>query len=319
MKKAVVCTKNGLTLLTKKGDTLSGIAQRFPSIENMYQYLYQCNEDAFGGNPDTLWPGETLYLPIPEEREASPLPLPLPVEPPTSKTIILKLDEIRSNVPVLFIMLCIILTLLIVALIVSFYRRSTTPKAPPVTPPVPTPVDFVQQNIPAQTFEELRTLIANSMEHIECSNAENEKHLGTMRNIFTALRDTLTEKDEQIRRFKQSYDAHTFRKFLTRFIRADLAANDFLQDRNTRSKSLDVIKRLLEDALDECGVETFSPAIGEDYRRVEGVADNPKKTASNNATDHYKIAEVIEQGYRMKTLDGYETVYPAKVRIFIMQ
>ena len=110
-------------------------------------------------------------------------------------------------------------------------------------------------------------------------------------------------------------DVSDLRDYLKRLIPVDIAVDDFMQD-GEDSKALEVIKALIEDALDSCGVETFSPEIGEDYRRAEGVADYPKTQVTDKPEDKFKITEVLEKGYRIKTETGYDVIYPARVRIF---
>lgn len=354
--KPASCVENGLSLRVVEGDTLSEIARRvvspeFQSSKELEQHLYECNPDAFRDSRDELVTGKILHLPVSkgselltEQVQEKPRPPETAIPKPTDATLEIDLqptenseiprstaeetrgDVAKSESPYSSLLLAVLglicfLALLLATLIVYLYRWSKALRVAPVEPPTLAPAssDVVQQNVLTQTLAELRTLIAESMEQIGRDSANNEEKLGTLRNIFVTLHGALDEKDAEIRRFKKGYDAQVFRKFLIRFIRTDLAVNDFVQDVETKSEALDLIKRLLEDALDECGVERFSPSIGEDYRRAEGVADNPKTTLSNNVDDRYKIAQVIEQGYRMKTPDGYEIVYPAKVRIFTTQ
>ena len=354
--KLVPCVENGPGLRVVEGDTLSEITRRvvspeFQSSKELEQYLYECNPDAFRDSRDDLVIGKILHLPIPkgskllteqvQEKLRPPetviskptdATLEIDSQPTESSEISRSTDEeitgevAKSESPYSSLLLAVLglicfLALLLAALIVYLYRWSKTLREVPVESPTPDPAssNVVQQDVLTQTLAELRTLIAESMERIGRDSANNEEKLGTLRNIYVTLHGALDEKDAEIRRFKKGYDAQVFRKFLIRFIRADLAVNDFVQDVETKSEALDLIKRLLEDALDECGVEKFAPSIGEDYRQAEGVADNPKTTLSNNVGDRYKIAEVIEHGYRMKTPGGYEIVYPAKVRIFTTQ
>ena len=325
------CVENGFSLRVVEGDTLSEIARRvvspeFQSSRELEQHLYECNPDAFRDSRDELVTGKILHLPVSKGSEL--LTEEVPEKPRSPETVIQKPtgDVAKSESPHSSLLLAILgltcfLALLLAVMIVYLYRWSKTLRVPPIESPTPAPAssNVVQLDVLTQTLSELRTVVAGSMEQIGRDSANNEEKLGTLRNIYVTLHGALDEKDAEIRRLKKGYDAQVFRKFLIRFIRADLAVNDFLQDVETKSEALDVIKRLLEDALDECGVERFSPSIGEDYRRAEGVADNPKTTLSNNVDERYKIAEVIEQGYRMKTPDGYEIVYPAKVRIFTTQ
>ena len=111
---------------------------------------------------------------------------------------------------------------------------------------------------------------------------------------------------------QEDSDQPDLRDYLKRLIPVDIAIDDFMKDDGSKSESLKVVKALVEDALDSCGVTTFAPEIGEDYRRAEGVADYPKTRVTDKPEDKFKIVEVLENGYRL----GDDIIYPARVRIF---
>lgn len=146
--------------------------------------------------------------------------------------------------------------------------------------------------------------------------AGNSDRVTNMVETFMTLQKALDERDAEIRRLKKGYDAEVFRKFLYRFIRIDQSIDDFLRSGLSSPENLGQIKRLLEDAFDECGVEAFEPELGSDYRTADGVADNPKTTLSDNPEDAFKIAELLEAGYRLRGGEGYEIIVPAKVCIY---
>ena len=172
-------------------------------------------------------------------------------------------------------------------------------------------LDSVGRNVGALSNE-----LSKSIHHIAGRTSESTSKIDNMIDTFMALQKALDEKDAEIRRFKSNYDAEVFRKFLLRFIRVDQTVDDFIQVETSPSEYLSQVKRLLEDAFDECGVEFFSPNIGDDYRTTEGIADNPKTKKVDNPEDEFKIAEVLQVGYRLRSSDGYDTIVPAKVRIF---
>ena len=138
-----------------------------------------------------------------------------------------------------------------------------------------------------------------------------------MIDTFMTLQSALDEREAEIRRLKKGYDAEVFRKFLYRFIRIDQSIADFARDDMASPENLGQLKRLMEDAFDECGVEVFEPELGSDYRGAEGVAENPKTVAADRPEDAFMIAEVLEAGYRLRGGEGYEILAPAKVRIYI--
>ena len=142
--------------------------------------------------------------------------------------------------------------------------------------------------------------------------SENTKMVDT----YMTLQKALDEKDDEIKRFKSGYDSEIFRKFLSRFIRVDQTVGEFIQDDPGRAGDLKFIKRLLEDALDECGVDVFEPEIGSDFRTEPGVDDNPKSVDAPTPDDDFKIAEVLEAGYRVKSADSHTIIVPAKVSIY---
>ncbi len=113
-----------------------------------------------------------------------------------------------------------------------------------------------------------------------------------------------------------SLDKSKLWDYLKRLIQVDIAIDDFMRDDGAESEALKVIKMLSEDALESCGVETFAPEIGEDYRRAESVADYPKTKKTDNPKDKFKIVEILEKGYRISTPEGYDVIHPARVRIF---
>ena len=316
------CVDSGQGILVYAGDTLSGITRRivsqeFQSRKELEKYLYECNQDAFRDSPDELIAGTEPYFPMPK-RQIS-LAQPPPEDNTSTEENVVQHTASHPLLLSVILGMTFILSLLIVALIISMRQWIKTNNTAPVTPSTSVSSGVAHQNALTHPMEELHALVAEILKQIRQDSTKNAENLDKLQSISVTLRHALDEKDEEIRRFKKGYDAQVFRKFLLRFIRTDLAINDFAQDAKNHSKSFGVIKKLLEDALDACGVETFSPQIGEDYRQADGVADNPKTTVSNDANKRYRIAEIIEQGYRMKTLDGYEIVYPAKIRIFITE
>lgn len=145
---------------------------------------------------------------------------------------------------------------------------------------------------------------------------ETNHRMVNLTETFMTLQKALDERDQEIARLKRGYDAQVFRKFVGRFLRVDQALDDVLESEGIEKTDLLRIRRLLQDAFAECGVEHFEPPLGADYRDAEGVADNPKTTPPNDPGDAYKIVEILEPGYRMQNHGGCEIIVPAKVRIF---
>ena len=85
------------------------------------------------------------------------------------------------------------------------------------------------------------------------------------------MQNALDQRDGEIKRLREGYDAELVRRFVGRFIRVKQAVNDAKTYVGTDMNTIDQIDRLLDDALDECGVEEFRPKINEDFRVAPGV------------------------------------------------
>ena len=131
------------------------------------------------------------------------------------------------------------------------------------------------------------------------------------------MQRALDQRDSEIKRLTEGYDAELLRRFIGRFIRVKGAITDAKTSVAIDMKTLNQIDRLLEDALDECGVEEFSPKINDDFRVASGVADNPKVIETADASKNFKIVDVLEPGYRFRNSAGSEIILPARVSIYV--
>ena len=170
-----------------------------------------------------------------------------------------------------------------------------------------------------QDVKGLSSTIGDRMDLVSQETARNSEQLSNMIQTFMTLQKAIDERDDEIKRLKQGYDADVFRKFLNRFIRVDQMVDTYRQSNAEESESLGRIKRLMEDALDECGVESFQPNVGDDSRRSEGISDSPKTVKTAQKEDAFKIVEVIKPGYRRRGGISSEVLIPASVRISVFE
>jgi molecular chaperone GrpE (heat shock protein) len=165
-------------------------------------------------------------------------------------------------------------------------------------------------------IEKLTDKFSNGVEYVERQSQDTNEKVSNLIETFMALQQALDERDKEIRRLKRGYDTEIYRKFISRFIRVDQIVEDLQGGESADANDLENIRRLLEDAFAECGVESFQPDIGSDYRKTDGVADNPKSVQAENPEDAFKIIEVLESGYQIRTSEGGEVIIPAKVKIY---
>ena len=161
-----------------------------------------------------------------------------------------------------------------------------------------------------ETFGRNTNLLENASEN-------NTATLNTMVETFMTFRTAIDERDREIRRLKGGYDKEIFARFLKRFIRVHQTLENLKTSEDEGDQGLEMLSRLLEDALDDCGLEIFEPKLGEDYRRIEGIADNPLWEPTTEPDKEFTIAEVIEKGYRLPGGERSDVIVPAKVKILV--
>lgn len=170
-----------------------------------------------------------------------------------------------------------------------------------------------------QSVTELGNAMNHGLQAVGQVTAKNSEDVANMIETFMTLQKAVDERDQQIRRYRRGHDAQIYRRFINRFIRVDQFIDTCLDGEPESTEELRQVKRLLQDALDECGVEPFTPEVGADSRKADGIADNPKTERTNRADDAFRIVEVIEPGYRLNGGDGAEVLLPAKVRIAVFE
>jgi hypothetical protein len=159
---------------------------------------------------------------------------------------------------------------------------------------------------------------SNGIKIVSQKSSATDQKMTDLFETFMTFQQALDEREAEIRRLKRGYDAEVFRKFVSRFIRVDQLVDDLQKAGEVDADGLEQVRRLLEDAFLECGVEAFQPEIGSDYREAHGVADNPKSVAAENPEDAFMIKEIIESGYQIRHGESCQVIIPAKVVIHVV-
>ena len=145
-----------------------------------------------------------------------------------------------------------------------------------------------------------------------------KKDINDMSQTFMTLKTSLDQKDEEISRYKNGYDATIFKNFLLRFTRVDKVIKEYIGDNKIDLNGLQDIQIQMDDALAECDVEIYIPEIGLDYKTTAGLEDNPEIRETLEKSKDATIAEILMPGYRRKLPnDGYQIIVEAKVAIHV--
>ncbi len=154
---------------------------------------------------------------------------------------------------------------------------------------------------------------------VQKSSEEQSKKSNDLLESFLTLQNALNSKDDEIARLKKGYDAKIFKRFLMRFIRVDRSLGEMQEESENEkeSKNYKYLSRIMQDALEECGVGRFTPEIGSDYRDAgPQIADDPTVLPADDESQDFKIAAVESVGYILEGEGDVEVVVPSKVSIF---
>ncbi len=217
------------------------------------------------------------------------------------------------DLPVLLILSSVILLLVFLNFYLYRWRKRVVGDKQIVVPE-----EFWREFTKLQKAIKLSTgIVASSNETIEYTNNQSEERSKDLMSAFLELQTAINERDAEIKRLKEGYDNKVFKNFLLRFVRVDLMLGEYLSEERVDKKSLEDVKEILEDALDECDVEVFEPNVGEILQETEGVADQPKVIVSESPNDEFKIVEILEPGYRMRLPDdSFEYIKKSKVSVY---
>ena len=133
-----------------------------------------------------------------------------------------------------------------------------------------------------------------------------------MKEAHRILQDKLQEKDEDINRLKIGYDFYLFKNHIGSFIETNEKLNELINNQNFSEKAFEGVGRLLWQALEDAGIETFEPEVGTAYSSQE-CADRPVYLSTTEPAAHRTIAEVVKPGYRRE--DG-KVIEKATVKVF---
>ena len=158
-----------------------------------------------------------------------------------------------------------------------------------------------------------------SLAKVQQSSEDQSKKSNDLLESFLTLQDALNSRDEEIARLKKGYDAKIFKRFLLRFIRVDRSLREMEEefDNQKHRKNYKFLSRIMQDALEESGVEQFTPEIGSDYRDAgPQIADDPTVLHIDDESQDFRIAEVESVGYILEGEGEMEVVVPSNVTIF---
>ena len=156
---------------------------------------------------------------------------------------------------------------------------------------------------------------------LKASNHQTEKSESLLESFLT-LQQAISNRDDEISRLKKGYDAKIFKRFITRFIRVSVALEEIREEAkdSDQAKNYKYLCRLIQNSLEDCGVEQVRPEINSDYREAgPEIADDPTLITTNDSTLDFKIASVESPAYVIEGEGDREIIIPAKVSVYKLE
>lgn len=174
--------------------------------------------------------------------------------------------------------------------------------------------------VPEKWGEVVQGLTQHTVANLKSLRTDARASRETLNSVVetvASFANALDAKDEELKRLKSGYDVHLLRNFMRRFVKVYIAALEFQKDDESHSDSLQKTIRLLNDALEECGIEIVYPEVGTDYRdQGDLVADTVRKIDSDVSEKQFTIAEVIQPAFCLSQASSQRTLVPAIVAIY---
>jgi hypothetical protein len=153
---------------------------------------------------------------------------------------------------------------------------------------------------------------------LKASNYQTEKSESLLESFLT-LQQAISTRDDEIARLKKGHDAKIFKRFIGRFIRVSVALEEIREEAkdSDQAKNYKYLCRLIQNALEDCGVEQIRPEINSDYREAgPEIADDPTLISTNDSTLDFKIASVESPAYVIEGEGDREILIPSKVSVY---
>lgn len=167
--------------------------------------------------------------------------------------------------------------------------------------------------------EQLVQANVEQMRSASQSVADISSSFSEIQNGFSVFSSAAASKDAEIDRLRKGSDRQAYLQFVRRFVRVlRMTDADISEDRaaGRDTSALESLRGYLLEALRDCGVETFSPPKGEDYRDRTDVSEGARTVNTSEPQSDWRIARVVHQGFHLQTGHAPVVVEPAVVEIF---
>jgi hypothetical protein len=168
------------------------------------------------------------------------------------------------------------------------------------------------------TEQSSNNIVEALTEVLKASKQHSQKSEGLLESFLT-LQQAISARDDEIARLKKGHDTKVYKRFITRFIRISISLEEIREEvkESDQEKNYKYLCRLIQNALEDCGVEQVRPEIYSDYREAgPEIADDPIIVNTDDPSLDFKIASVESPAYVIEGEGDREILIPAKISVY---
>ena len=129
-----------------------------------------------------------------------------------------------------------------------------------------------------------------------------QDEINNLKNLFVGLNTELTEKENELKKYKKGYEKTVLKKFFNNLIDINELTSNLSISSN--EKDISNLKNYILFTLQDLDIEEFLPIVNEDFRIQDGVNANSEVIETSDKNKNGKVVKVLKKGYKFSLDDG---------------
>lgn len=167
-------------------------------------------------------------------------------------------------------------------------------------------------------LKQLMHQATKALEKAESNSASNLKNVEELKSSYLLMRDTLDEKDKEIKRYKEGYDTDKLITSLEGFIKIRDRIYSYAEDGKTTTDDLQILVKIIENTITTIGAKEIEITIGDNIDDDKYLNKfSVKKEIDTDKPDHCgKIASIEKIGYQIKGPETSTIIRKAEIALY---
>tara|TARA_B100001769_G_C21908825_1_gene490474 strand:- start:107 stop:682 length:576 start_codon:yes stop_codon:yes gene_type:complete len=129
-----------------------------------------------------------------------------------------------------------------------------------------------------------------------------QDEINNLKNLSVGLNTELTEKENELKKYKKGYEKTVLKKFFNNLIDINELTSNLSISSN--EKDISNLKNYILFTLQDLDIEEFLPIVNEDFRIQDGVNAHSEVIETSDKNKNGKVVKVLKKGYKFSLDDG---------------